>query len=244
MNYYYITGTSRGIGKALAEFLLKDKNNHVTGISRTNLIKHANYNHITLDLSKFENVEQFSFHNYKDAGRVVLVNNAGFIGEIKRTGNHKNRDIADTFAVNLTAPSILINKFIDTYRNSPAEKIILNISSGAGRRPIDAASAYSASKAGLDMFSRTVAEEQKITGHDFNIASISVGVVDTVMQSKLREADENEFSRRAEFIGYKENGQIQQPEYVAQRLVEIMDEIDKVSDVVFSIREFDNMNIE
>ena len=86
-------------------------------------------------------------------------------------------------------------------------------------------------------------EEQKITGGDFKIASISVGVVDTVMQSMLRKADEKEFSRRDEFIGYKERGVIQQPEYVARRLAEIMDKIDKVKDVVFSIREFDNMKI-
>ena len=243
MNYYYITGTSRGIGKALAELLLKDKNNHVTGISRTCSIEHPNYNHVTLDLSIFENVEQFTFHNHNDAERIALVNNAGYIGEIKRIGNYKNTDIAKELAVNLTAPSVLMNKFTDTYRSSPAEKIILNISSGAGRHPLDAAGAYCASKAGLDMFSRTAAEEQKITGHGFKITSISVGVVDTVMQSMLREADEREFSLRDMFIGYKEKGEIQQPEYVARRLAEIMDNLCRVTDVVFSIREFDNMNI-
>jgi benzil reductase ((S)-benzoin forming) len=243
MNFYYITGTSRGIGKALAELLFKDKDNHITGISRSNSITHKNYNHVTLDLSKYENVEKFNFTIHKEAERITLVNNAGYIGEIKRTGNHKNMDIAVELAVNLTAPAVLMNKFIDTYRNSSAEKIILNISSGAGRHPIDAAGTYCASKAGLDMFSRTIAEEQRITGGDFKVVSISVGVVDTEMQSMLREADKNEFSRRNEFIGYKEKGIIQQPEYVARRLVEIMDKIDKVSDVVFSIREFDNMNI-
>lgn len=243
MNCYYITGTSRGIGKALAEHLLRDNNNHVTGISRSNTIKHKNYYHVSLDLSKHENVESFKFKQHKDAERIALVNNAGYIGEIKRTGNHKNSDIARELAVNLSAPAVLMNKFIDTYRNSSAEKIILNISSGAGRHPVDAAAAYCASKAGLDMFSRTIAEEQKITGGDFKIASISVGVVDTIMQSMLRKADEKEFSRRNEFIGYKERGVIQQPEYVARRLAEIMDKIDKVNDVVFSIREFDNMKI-
>jgi benzil reductase ((S)-benzoin forming) len=243
MNYYYITGTSRGIGKALAELLLKDKNNHVTGISRSNSITHKNYNHITLDLSKYENIEKFNFTIHKDARRITLVNNAGYISEIKRTGNHKNADIAVELSVNLIAPSILMNKFIDSYRNSSAEKIILNISSGAGRHPIDAAGAYCASKAGLDMFSRTIAEEQKITRQGFKIASISIGVVDTVMQKMLREADEKEFSRRDEFVSYKEKGFIQSPEYTAERITEVIDNISKVDDVVFSIREFDKMNI-
>ncbi len=190
MNYYYITGTSRGIGKALAEALLKDKNNFVTGISRTASIDHPNYRHVTLDLSKTKKTAKFEFTEFNDAEKIVLVNNAGFIGEIKRAGNHNNKTLAGTYKVNLTAPSILINNFINTYRSSPAEKIIFNISSGAGRHPIDAASTYSASKAGLDMFSKVVAEEQKITGGDFRIVSISVGVVDTVMQSKLRDADD------------------------------------------------------
>ncbi len=51
----------------------------------------------------------------------------------------------------------------------------------------------------------------------------------------------NEFSRKNEFIGYKEKGQITQPEELAVKLIEIIDNIDKVNDVVFSVREFDEM---
>jgi benzil reductase ((S)-benzoin forming) len=241
MNYYYITGTSRGIGKSLAENLLKDKNNFVTGISRTNSITHPNYRHVMLDLSKTKKTAQFEFLNHADAERIVLVNNAGHIGGIKRAGNHDYKTFADTYKVNLTAPSILINNFINSYRDFHAEKIIMNISSGAGRHPIDAASSYCASKAGLDMFSRVVAEEQKVTSGDFRIVVISVGVVDTVMQKKLRDTDGNEFSRKQEFISYKEKGQIIQPEELARKLIQIIDNIDKINDVVFSIREFDQI---
>ena len=241
MNYYYITGTSRGIGKALAEELLKDDNNFVIGISRGSSISHANYRHVTLDLSKLKKTAGFRFDEFTDAGKIVLVNNAGYIGEIKRTGHHDSKKIAKTYKVNLAAPSVLMNSFIAVYSGSPAEKIILNISSGAGRHPIDAAGAYCASKAGLDMFSKVIAEEQKITGGDFKIASISIGVIDTAMQSKLRDADEDEFSRKNEFTGYKEKGQITQPEDLAVKLAEIINNISKASSTVFSVREFDEM---
>ena len=162
MNYYYITGTSRGIGKSLAELLLKDDKNFVTGFSRTCTLKHSNYRHVRLDLSDLEKVNKLNFPRHENAKRIVLINNSGYIGEIKRAGRLKHKTLIDTYSINLTSPTVLINKFINVYNDSSAEKIIFNVSSGAGRSPIDAASAYCASKAGLDMFSRVIAEEQKI----------------------------------------------------------------------------------
>ena len=54
----YITGSSSGIGKALAELLLE--NNHkVIGLSRTNTISHVNYKHVFIDLSEPEIVAKF-----------------------------------------------------------------------------------------------------------------------------------------------------------------------------------------
>ena len=41
VNIYIITGASKGIGKAIAEELLKDGNNQVVGVQRTNLIDFA-----------------------------------------------------------------------------------------------------------------------------------------------------------------------------------------------------------
>jgi benzil reductase ((S)-benzoin forming) len=241
MNYYYITGTSRGIGKSLAENLLKNKNNFVTGISRTNTITHPNYKHITLDLSNTEETEGFGFSDHKGAGKIVLINNAGHLGGLKRVGNQDNKTIIDSYTVNLIAPSVLINKFIDTYKNSPAEKIIFNVTSGAARRPIDAASTYCASKAGLDMLSRAAAEEQKITGSDFKIVSVGPGVVDTDMQKELRDADEKEFSRRNDFIGYKQKGLYLTPENAAVKFIEIIENIGNINESVFSIREYEAM---
>ena len=243
MNYYYITGTSRGIGKSLAELLLKDDKNYVTGFSRSCTVKHPHYRHVVLDLSDLDKVSKLNFPRHQNAGRIVLVNNAGYIGEIKRAGRHKRKTLIDTYSINLTSPTVLINKFINTYNDSSAKKIIFNVSSGAGRSPIDAASAYCASKAGLDMFSRVIAEEQKITNAGYRIVSISVGVVDTAMQKMLRDADAGEFSRKAEFIGYKEKKQILHPEYAAEKFAEIIDNIDKINEVVFSFREYENMNI-
>ena len=52
MNLIYITGSSSGLGKALAELLLEDKNNFVVGIARRETIQHERYTHYTLDLKE------------------------------------------------------------------------------------------------------------------------------------------------------------------------------------------------
>lgn len=241
MNYYYITGTSKGIGKSIAEHLLKDKNNFVTGISRSSSIKKSNYRHVTLDLSDTGRAGKFNFPRHEEAEKIILINNSGYIGEIKRAGNHEDKTLIDSINVNLAAPVILINKFIKTYRDSAAKKIILNVSSGAARYPVDAWSAYCASKAGLDMFSRVIAEEQKFTRGGFKIISVGPGVVDTNMQKMLRESDENEFSRKSDFVAYKEKGQLYSTEYVSKKYIEILENINNINEIVFSIKEYESM---
>jgi benzil reductase ((S)-benzoin forming) len=238
MNYYYITGTSRGIGKAIAELLLEDENNFVIGLSRASTIFTHNYKHFPLDFEDPEAVRAFDFEHHDDAKKIVLINNAGTIIEIKRAGHLKDRTIIDSMNVNLTSALVLINKFMKTYYDISGKKIILNISSGAGKHPVDAWSPYCAAKAGLDMYSLVVAEEQKITGGDFKIFSVAPGVVDTKMQEELRSTDKNEFSRVDEFIEYKNKGKLYSPEFVAAALTDIIDNAHKIHDVIFSVTDF------
>ncbi len=238
MNYYYITGTSRGIGKAIAELLLDDENNFVIGISRAATIFTHNYKHFPIDLTDLDAVKAFDFEHHDDAKKIVLINNAGSIIEIKRIGHIKDSTIADSMSVNITSPCILVNKFVKTYNDFTGKKIIVNISSGAGKHSIDAWSSYCAAKAGIDMFSQTVAEEQKITGGDFKIFSVAPGIVDTSMQEALRKTSKEDFSRVDDFIGYHKKGELSSPEDIALAYKKIIDNAGKIKDVVFSVNEY------
>src|SRR5688572_14651118 len=95
MKYYFITGTSQGIGKALAETLLNEPNTQVFGTARHQTIDHANYRHLLLDLSQtqnlIQNLPQF-FPELPGAEELVLVNNAGVIGEIGYVGEKQPED--------------------------------------------------------------------------------------------------------------------------------------------------------
>ena len=239
MNYYYITGTGKGIGRALALLLLENENNYVIGISRSNEIKHEHFEFIKLDLVDFHQTENFQFINIKDADKIVLVNNAGVIGEIKHVGGLNNASIYQTFMVNTISPAVLMNNFIKAYRNTPVEKVILNVSSGAGRHAIEAWSAYCASKAAVDMFSLVTHTEQSLSKikHPVKVFSIAPGVVDTQMQNQIRVADKADFSAVDKFIDYKNNNELASPEKAAELINKVLQNPEKFSEVVLDVRE-------
>jgi benzil reductase ((S)-benzoin forming) len=237
MNYYFITGTSRGIGKSLADILLKDKNNFITGISRNCSIDKQNYKHITIDLGNLGDVLRFKFPKHDDAESFVLVNNAGSIGELRPLGSKNNDDIILSFNINIISPGIFINNFIKAYQNYKCKKIIINISSGAGRHPIGSMGAYCASKAALDMYSRVVNEEQETHNNDnqVRIFSVSPGIVDTKMQEEIRKAKKDDFHSRDEFIMYKEKNMLVSPGKVAAKLVDMVNNPENFKDVISDI---------
>ncbi len=247
MNYYYITGTSRGIGKAFAEHLLENPSNQVIGISRQRTIEHANYKHSYLDLTDVNAIADFKFELHANAEKIYLINNAGSLGFIKPIGKLDTSTIIKNYTLNLIAPCVLTNTFIDCYNAIDAEKVILNISSGAGKNPIDGWAVYCASKAGLDMFSRVVDVEQKIKAEHaqesihkrFKIFSIAPGVVNTNMQDEIRGAAQEDFSRLKDFVGYKDNNQLAEPEFISQKYFKVLSNINSIKEVLTSIKDYE-----
>jgi benzil reductase ((S)-benzoin forming) len=239
MNYYYITGTSRGLGKALAEhYLHLAPNNRVIGISRTASLTHENYTHFLVDLADVNKTKVFHFPPHHDAKRIVLINNAGMIGTIKPAGRVHADALIHNFNVNLVSPALLTNSFMEAYEGSDAEKIIVNVSSGAGKRPIGGWAAYCASKAGVDMFSKVVAEEQKTAfGFKFRVCSVEPGIIDTQMQEEIRSAEPTGFSRLNDFINYKIENQLIHPEIVARKYAYIIDHPEEFKETLLSVKD-------
>jgi len=114
---YFITGTSSGIGYALTNHILSTENDVlVEGISRTQAIHHSNYKHHTFDLSEIDNL--IGFFGKIDLQRrikskidkVVLINNAGTLGEVGYVGKIPSEDIIKTMNINTIAPFVLMNQ--------------------------------------------------------------------------------------------------------------------------------------
>lgn len=237
MNYYYITGTSKGIGKALAELLLENEQNRVIGISRSCTIQHKHYTHLKVDLSDPSLADKIDFENHPDAEQLVLVNNAGAISETGYLGGLDSANIIADYAVNLISPAVLTNNFMKSYKEMASEKIIINISSGAGKKPVDGWGAYCSSKSGLDMLSKVIAVEQEKKHTGIKIFSIAPGIVDTEMQDSIRTVGKENFSRVADFISYKKNNELTDPLLVAKKLVSILARINEYPEPIFSLRD-------
>lgn len=233
MNLIYITGSSSGLGKALAELLLEDNKNHVIGIARRATIQHERYTHHSLDLK--EAISENIFEKLPtDCQKVVLINNAGAVGPVTQVGSQTYQEVADNYTINVTAPSFLCNQFVAAYQEEQVQKIIINVSSGAGKHPIEAWSTYCASKAALDMFSQVLQAEHP----DLKVFAVAPGIVDTPMQDTIRKADKKDFPHLERFQSYKAEGELASAREVALKYLKIIEEPQNFQEVLLSVRDF------
>lgn len=231
--HLFITGTSSGIGYQLAMQAL-DQGHKVIGISRRHVIHHPNYRHLSFDLSNYESYQLINFNISKDADKMVLVNNAGWLGEVKPLAQINPPSIELAYQINLIAPSILSKLFLEQTQHTNSEKVIINISSGAGKYPVKSWSTYCASKAGLDLFTRVLREDHPEV-HSFSIAP---GIVDTEMQGEIRSLAHEDFPDKQRFVDYKNRGELSSPQEVANKLLKIIERPKTAPDCVFSLRDF------
>tara|TARA_B100000508_G_scaffold140085_2_gene140057 strand:- start:77395 stop:78099 length:705 start_codon:yes stop_codon:yes gene_type:complete len=219
-----ITGSSRGVGKALANHFL-EKGEKVVGISRQNEIEHPNFTFVKCDFTEKQQLYDLDLSVFADPENypVRLFNNAGIIGEIKRSHELTLTHYTDVAMVNIVATQFLCSYTLQTFGFDNVDTIV-NISSGAGERPVPSWAAYCASKAAVNLFSETLKAEIEELGKSTKIYSIAPGVVDTNMQVAIRNSSPKDFSGQQNFIDLKENDELRTPEEVAILLDEFLRE--------------------
>ncbi|MFZ5966861.1 MAG: (S)-benzoin forming benzil reductase [Bacillota bacterium] len=234
MNYIIITGASRGLGEAFAQNFMKS-GNHIFCIARTknieliNLAKEMNVglDYLAYDLTQANQVhfmmkEISSKINMNEAQSLLLINNAGTVTPITTIEKCKSEEIIHNVTLNLVTPMILVSEFIKHFGQWKIEKRIINISSGAGKKPYFGWSCYCTSKAGLDMFTKCVAVEQETKEYPVKIISVAPGVIDTNMQKEIRSTAPEDFMQVERFIEMKEKGRLFAPEYVANKIINVV----------------------
>jgi benzil reductase ((S)-benzoin forming) len=248
MRLYVITGTSRGIGEALAIRAAAD-DSVVIGVARGKSPKLSALAAQGLAVEQLEvdmTVPDYGVTRVlervsqclasKPATRAILINNAGRVDPIGHSEHLQPAEIAAACALNLAAPIALSAAFITAMKGKAKQLQVLNISSGAGRRPMPGWSVYCATKAGLDLYSQTLAAEQAaIDGA--RVVSLAPGVVDTAMQGRIREQDSNHFPAVANFVALKNEGKLASSDQVAQRIVAFLDSPQFGKTVIADLRE-------
>lgn len=232
---YIITGVSKGLGESLAKLVMKP-DHFLIGVSRQKnqtLIDKAkeagcDIAYYTCDLSDEKSILAFTNRVLTEtpisrSEKIVLINNAGVVEPIKKIGKADPGALALNIQVNLIAPMVLLNWFIQTFSDHPAKKQVVNISSGAGTNPYHGWAAYCSSKAGVDMLTRTVALEQSQETHPTEVMAFSPGVMDTEMQGQIRSSDEGNFTKVSQFRTYKEQGLLRTPDLVASRILDLLE---------------------
>lgn len=250
---YIITGASRGLGEALALQLLKPENRLLcisrarsTALEREAEAAGVPLNWFERDLAELavqngaETLMQelLSAVDLGAAGKLRLINNAGVLEPIGPAHANASGAVANHIAVNLTAPMTLTAAFLRLTAALAADKRILQVSSGAGRKPYAGWSAYCAAKAGLDHFTRCVKVEQEALPYGAKIASVAPGVIDTAMQASIRQADEERFPSRARFVQLHESGSLTLPHEAAGQLLRLLEDPEYGKDPVMDIRDW------
>lgn len=170
-----ITGTSRGIGLALAhEFL--DRGHEVWGCARsTPSLDHANYTHVTADLSD----DQDSARAAASLPAIeLLVLNAGILGRFGDLQETSLDDLRHTLQVNLWGQKPIIDAAL---AHAPGPTQVVAISSGASVSGSRGWAGYALSKAALNMMMQLYAAEAP----DTHFAALAPGTIDTAMQDTL-----------------------------------------------------------
>ena len=193
-----ITGASRGIGRAVAIEFAKNKHNIIIcaksdlkGLQKTRqFVENEGVScYIGLcNVTNEESVKDFISDSTKTIGQTdILINNAG-ISYIGLLQDMSFEDWNKVLSTNLTS-AFLMSKYLIPEMLKKHSGHIINISSVWGNIGASMEVAYSASKGGINSFTKALAKE--LAPSNISVNAISPGFIDTDM-NKVFEKDELE----------------------------------------------------
>ena len=192
-----VTGASRGIGRAVALALATEGASVVVNYASSSTAAEALVADITeqggsalalqADVSKVDQVEALTAATLKEWGRVdILVNNAGITRDTLLL-RMKPEDWQAVIDLNLTGVFLCTRAVAKTMLKQRSGRII-NIASVAGQMGNPGQANYSAAKAGVIGFTKTIAKEMASRGVTVN--AVAPGFIATDMTEGLPNTDD------------------------------------------------------
>lgn len=179
----HLTGSSRGVGKAITELLLENDYSVIgTSRSENSVFQNDLYQHIKCDLANHEEVLKLKEVFQRGEIPEVLINNAGVFADADFGVSDEEwlSNFDQTIQVNLRSVGLLCKWAINAWKERGIEGRIINISSRAAQRGDTQEYAnYAASKGGLTAFTKSIARSYGKIG--ITAYTIAPGFIDTDM---------------------------------------------------------------
>ena len=187
MKSMVISGTRKGIGRALAEHYLK-QGWYVAGCSRgKTTIEHENYQHHCLDVSDEVAVVKMARDVKLAIGSIdVLLNNAG-IASMNHCLLTPGSTVTRVLQTNVAGTFLLCREFAKLMRKSKQGRIV-NFTTVAHPLNLEGEAIYAASKAAVESLTRILARELadlKITVNAIGPTPVATDLVRNVAAEKM-----------------------------------------------------------
>ena len=220
-----LTGASRGIGRAIAHYLLKQGHRLVV-VARTEaplreLEKQYNGQVVVLtgDLADFSlggKAVELAEDYWRRLDGVII--NHGVLDPVKRLADSSAEEWRKAYDTTFFSAVALAKAALDPLRDSKGR--IIFVSSGAATNAYPTWGAYGSSKAAMNHLALTIANEEK----DITTVAVRPGTVDTEMQRDIREKHSGAMdpSDAKKFAELKSEGKLfkpEQPGHVIAKLV-------------------------
>ena len=217
-----ITGHSSGLGRALLAEASRTEA-VIIGLARRSVdSSHSRLHQISCDLSAADLLLQEVFQPVADMlksrawTQVTLINNAGTIQPLGLLGQLRQTELDAAVRLNLNLPLSLCNWLVHEFPKASLR--LVQISSGAAHKPYSGWSAYCSSKAALRMLGEVFAAESSLSTQDRRVLIYEPGVLDTPMQSLLRQCSAKDFPAVERFIRLHDEGHLVSAEDSASQL--------------------------
>jgi len=184
-----VTGGAQGIGRAIAERLLRggatvwlwDRDAALAQATAAELSAIGPASAAAVDVTDLAQVEAAA--TAIPGGRIdILVNNAGISGPNARTWEYPPQDWARVLAVNLTGAFNCCRAVAPLMMARNYGRIV-NIASVAGKEGNPGACAYSASKAGVIALTKSLGKE--LAGHDIAVNCVTPAAARTAIFDQM-----------------------------------------------------------
>ncbi len=198
-----ITGGTRGIGKQIALTFAKEGYNIAINYRTENEdlkntkkeIEENNVKCFTVqgDVTNFKDCEQFVKQIVEEFGNIdVLVNNAGITRDTLLM-RMKEEDFKQVIDTNLIG-TFNVTKNVISYMMKARSGRIINISSVVGISGNAGQTNYSASKAGIIGFTKSLAKE--VASRNITVNAVAPGFIETQMTDVLKEDIKEEIAKK------------------------------------------------